>query len=193
MAEHAEHTERPLRADARRNRDKILTAAVRVFAEEGLDAHLERIAKEAGVGSATLYRNFPTREALIEAAYRNELAQLCDAVPGLLAAKPPYEALRAWTRLFLDYVTAKLGMADALRAIAATGQNPYAQSRDMIEAALTTLMDACAADGSIRRDTSPADVGAALAGIALGSARPEQREQAERLLDLILDGLAARS
>jgi Transcriptional regulator len=176
--------ERPLRADARRNRDKILAAAVRVFAEEGLDAHLERVAKEAGVGSATLYRNFPTREALIEAVYRNEVAQLCDAVPDLLATKPPYEALRAWTRLFLDYVTAKLGLADALRAIAASGSNPYGHSRDMIQAAITALMDACAAAGTIRTDISPSDMGAALAGIALTSAKPEQREQAERILDL---------
>jgi AcrR family transcriptional regulator len=181
--------ERPLRADARRNRDKILAAAVRVFAEEGLDAHLERVAKEAGVGSATLYRNFPTREALIEAVYRNEVAQLCDAVPDLLATKPPYEALRAWTRLFLDYVTAKLGLVDALRAIAASGSNPYGHSRDMIQAAITALMDACAAAGTIRTDISPSDMGAALAGIALTSAKPEQREQAERLLDLTLDGL----
>jgi AcrR family transcriptional regulator len=185
----SEDAPRPLRADARRNRDKILKAAVGVFAGQGLDAHLERIAKEAGVGSATLYRNFPTREALIEAVYRNEVAQLCDAVPGLLASNSPYEALRAWTRLFLDYVTAKLGMADALRAIAATGENPYGHSRDMIQAAITALMDACAAAGAIRTDISPADMGAALAGIALTSAKPEQREQAERLLDLTLDGL----
>jgi AcrR family transcriptional regulator len=185
--------QRPLRADARRNRDKVLAAAVRVFAEEGLDAHLERIAKEAGVGSATLYRNFPTREALIEAVYRNEVAQLCDAVPGLLAAKPPYEALRAWTRLFLDYVTTKFGMADALRAITAAGSNPYGRSRDMIQAAITALMDACAAAGTIRTDISPTDMGAALEGIALTSASPDQRQQAERLLDLTLDGLKARS
>ncbi|MCZ9338368.1 TetR/AcrR family transcriptional regulator, partial [Streptomyces sp. TRM76130] len=90
-------------------------AAVRVFADEGLDAHLERIAKQAGVGSGTLYRNYPTREALIEAVYRNEVAQLCDAVPTLLAAKLPDDALRAWTRLYLDYVTTKYGMIDALR------------------------------------------------------------------------------
>ncbi|MFE3647434.1 TetR/AcrR family transcriptional regulator [Streptomyces sp. NPDC059152] len=184
--------QRPLRADARRNREKILTAAVRVFAAEGLDAHLERIAKEAGVGSATLYRNFPTREALVEAVYRNEVAQLCDAAPTLLAAKPPYEALRAWTRLFLDYVTAKYGMIDALRAIAATGSNPYGHSREMIRTALASLMDACAAAGTIRTDISPTDLGAALEGIALTSARPEQRAQAERLLDLTLDGLKTR-
>ncbi|MEV0637430.1 helix-turn-helix domain-containing protein [Streptomyces sp. NPDC050619] len=185
--------QRPLRADARRNRDKILAAAVRVYAEEGLGAHLERIAKEAGVGSATLYRNFPTREALIEAVYRNEVAQLCDAVPGLLAAQPPHEALRAWTRLFLDYVTAKSGMADALRTIAAAGSDPYGHSRDMIQAAVTALMDACAAAGAIRADISATDMGAALEGIALTSAKPEQRERAERLLDLTLDGLKARS
>ncbi len=189
----SQNAPRPLRADARRNRNKIITAAAGVFAEQGLDAHLERIAKEAGVGTATLYRNFPTREALIEAVYRNEVAQLCDAVPDLLAAHPPYEALRAWTRLFLDYVTAKLGMADALRAIAATGENPYRHSREMIEDAITALMDACLAADLIRTDISPADLGAALAGIALSSAAPEQREQAERLLDLTLDGLRVRS
>ena len=184
-----EGAERPLRADARRNREKLLKAAVRVFAEEGLDAHLERIAKEAGVGSATLYRNFPTREALVEAVYRNEVAQLCDAAPALLATQPPFEALRAWTRLFMDYVTAKYGMIDALRAIAATGNNPYGHSREMIRAALSTLMDACVAAGTIRTDISPADISAALEGIALTSASPEQRQQAERLLDLTLDGL----
>ncbi|MEW1653908.1 helix-turn-helix domain-containing protein [Streptomyces sp. NPDC093707] len=188
----ADGAHRPLRADARRNREKILTAAVRVFAAEGLDAHLERIAKEAGVGSATLYRNFPTREALIEAVYRNEVAHLCDAAPALLAEKSPDEALRAWTRLFLDYVTAKYGMIDALRAIAATGGNPYGHSREMIQAALTTLMDACTAAGLIRTDISPTDIGAALEGIALTSAGPEQRPQAERLLDLTLDGLKTR-
>ncbi|MCB5908885.1 TetR/AcrR family transcriptional regulator [Streptomyces pinistramenti] len=180
---------RPLRADAQRNREKILAAAVHVFTEEGLDAHFERIAREAGVGTGTLYRNFPTREALIEAAYRNEVARLCDAVPGLLAAMSPPEALRAWTRRFIDYATAKLGMADALRAVVNLGTNPYAESHEMIQTALSSLMDANSAAGAIRSDISPTDMFAALAGIALTSAKPEQREQAERLLDLILDGL----
>ncbi|MFI0242923.1 TetR/AcrR family transcriptional regulator [Streptomyces sp. NPDC016845] len=180
---------RPLRADAQRNREKILAAAVHVFTEEGLDAHFERIAREAGVGTGTLYRNFPTREALIEAAYRNEVARLCDAVPGLLAAMSPPEALRAWTRRFIDYATAKLGMADALRAVVNLGTNPHAESHEMIQTALSSLMDANSAAGTIRPDISPTDMFAALAGIALTSAKPEQREQAERLLDLILDGL----
>lgn len=135
-------TGRPLRADAQRNRDKILSAAVRVFAEQGLDAHLERIAKEAGVGTGTLYRNFPTREILIEAAYRNELSRLCDAAPDLLATMEPREALRAWMGRFIDYATAKLGMADALRALVESGVNPYAQSHEMMLSALTSLLSA---------------------------------------------------
>ncbi|MGW2890557.1 TetR/AcrR family transcriptional regulator [Streptomyces griseoruber] len=182
-------TGRPLRADARRNREKILSAAVRVFAEEGLEAHLERIAKEAGVGSGTLYRNFPTREALIEAAYRNELSRLCEAASELLAAMPPREALRAWMGRFIDYATAKLGMAEALRAVVDSGVNPYAHSRELIMTALTSLMDAATAAGTIRSDVSPAVMFAALTGVALASGKPEEREQAERLLDLTLDGL----
>lgn len=183
---------RPLRADAQRNREKILTAAVRVFTEEGLDAHLERIARAAGVGTATLYRNFPTREALIEAAHRNEVAQLCGVVPELLRTHPPFQALRTWTRLFMDYATAKLGMAEALRAMAASGSDSLAGSHTMIEQAIVSLMDACTAAGAIRTDITPPDMFAALAGIALTSARPEQRAQAERLLDVILDGLRVR-
>jgi AcrR family transcriptional regulator len=187
-----EEAARPLRADARRNREKILAAAVRVFAEEGLDAHLERIAKEAGVGSATLYRNFPTREALVEAVYRNEVAQLCDAAPALLAEKPPLEALHDWTRLFLDYVTVKYGVIDALRTIAASGHgNPYGHSRELIWDALRVLMDACVAAGVIRADIGPDDLGTALEGIALTSSGREDRARAERLLDLTLDGLRA--
>ncbi|GHF18496.1 TetR family transcriptional regulator [Streptomyces spiralis] len=180
---------RPLRADVRRNREKILSAAVRVFAEEGLTAHLERIAKEAGVGSGTLYRNFPTREALIEAAYRNELTRLCDAAPDLLAAMPPREALRAWMGRFIDYATAKLGMAEALRAVVDSGVNPYAQSQELIMNALTSLLDAATAARTIRSDISATVMFAALTGVAIASGKPEEREQAERLLDLILDGL----
>ncbi|MGW4351923.1 TetR/AcrR family transcriptional regulator [Nocardia sp. NPDC004582] len=180
---------RPLRADAQRNRDKILSAAVRVFAEDGLNAHLDRIAKEAGVGSGTLYRNFPTREELIEAAYRNELAKLCDAAPQLLEAMPPLPALRAWMGRFIDYATAKFGMADVLRALVDAGVDPYARSKEMMLDALASLLDAAARSGTVRSDITATDMFAALTGIALASGKPEQREQADRLLDLTLDGL----
>jgi AcrR family transcriptional regulator len=181
---------RRLRADAQRNRDNILTTAVRVFAEEGLNAHYERIAKEAGVGTATLYRNFPTREILIEAAYRNELSRLCDAAPELLATMPPREALRAWMGRFIDYSTAKLGMADALRALIESGANPYVHSQEMLLGALSSLRQAAVDAGTIRSDISPTDMLASLTGIALACGKRDQREQAERLLELIVDGLS---
>src|SRR5215831_4644017 len=95
---------RPLRADARRNRDRLLSVAVRAFSQDGPDVTLEAIAKEAGVGIGTLYRHFPTREALVDAAYRTELARLCDAAPELLAALTPDKALRTWMEAFLEYL-----------------------------------------------------------------------------------------
>lgn len=188
----AKETGRPLRADAQRNRDKILSTAVRVFAEQGLDAHMEHIAKEAGVGTGTLYRNFPTREILIEAAHRNELIRLCDAGPELLDTLPPHEALRAWLGRFIDYANAKLGMADALRALTAAGVNPYAESHEMMLAVLSSLLDAGVQAGTIRSDITATDMFANLTGIALAAGMPDQRQQAERLLDLTMDGLMTR-
>jgi AcrR family transcriptional regulator len=157
----------------------------------GLDAHFERIAKEAGVGSGTLYRNFPTREALIEAAYRNEVAKLCDAVPELLGALPPRQALRAWMERFLDYATAKSGMADALRAMIAAGGDPYGNSQEQMVEAIWVLLRAGAGAGVIRPDVVAPDVLVMLTGIALAAGRGEQREQAGRLLDLALEGMRA--
>jgi AcrR family transcriptional regulator len=187
-------SERPLRADARRNRDRLLAAAVRAFAApDGAEVTLEAIARAAGVGIGTLYRHFPTREALIEAAYRSELARLCDAVPGLLADQPADRALRTWMDRFVDYMTTKRGMADALRAVIASGGNPYEQSRVRLLDAITALIDAAVAADGVRSDVDPADVLTALSGVSLAAGAPEQREQAGRLLDLIMDGLRYRA
>jgi AcrR family transcriptional regulator len=183
---------RPLRADARRNRDLLLATAVRAFSEHGLDASLEAIAKEAGVGIGTLYRHFPTRETLIEAAYRNELAVVCDAASTLLATLPPEQALRTWMDRFIDYMTTKIGMAEALRAVIASGANPYAESRDRLDSAVGALLDATAATGAIRADVEPDDVLINLSGTALAAGEPSQRDQAGRLLDLLMDGLRYR-
>jgi AcrR family transcriptional regulator len=180
---------RPLRADARRNRDLLLDAAVRAFSQDRPEVTLDAIAKDAGVGIGTLYRHFPTREALIEATYRNELARLCDAVAELLQAMPPDQALRAWMDRFVDYMTTKRGMAGALRAVIASGGNPYAQSRDRLIAAISTLLRAAAAAGTIRPDIEPADVLASLSGVSLAAGEPAQRDQAGRVLDLLMDGL----
>ncbi|GHF71612.1 TetR family transcriptional regulator [Streptomyces mashuensis] len=178
-----------LRADARRNRERILEAAVRAFAEKGADVAIDTIAKAAGVGSATLYRHFPTREALVEAAYRNELARVCDSATTLLAGHTPDRAIRLWMDDFIDYLAAKQGMADALRAAVASGADPFAETLDKLGTALGTLLRAGADAGLLRPDTDPLDVGFALAGVALITSAPDQRDRAGRLLDLLLDGL----
>jgi AcrR family transcriptional regulator len=173
-------TDRPLRADARRNRDRLLEVAVQAFSTDGPDVPLEAIAKTAGVGIGTLYRHFPTRDALVEAAYRSELDRLCEAAPGLLKELPADVALRTWMDRFVDYMTTKRGMADALRAVIASGGNPYAHSRDRMVTAIGQLL------GALHADVKPADVLTALSGITLAVTDPEQ---AGRLLDLLMDGL----
>jgi AcrR family transcriptional regulator len=185
-------TERPLRADARRNRDRLLEVAVRAFAADDPGVSLEAIARAAGVGIGTLYRHYPTREALVEAAYRSELDRLCEAAPELLQDRPADVALRTWMDHFVDYMTTKRGMAEALRAVIASGGNPYAHSRDRLLTAIGQLLEAGATAGTIRSDTDPADVLSALNGVTLAVADPAQRDRAGRLLDLLMDGLRFR-
>jgi AcrR family transcriptional regulator len=183
---------RPLRADARRNRERLLEIAVRAFSQDGSDVTLESIAKEAGVGIGTLYRHFPTREALIEAAYRNELARLCDGVPELLRTLPADVALRTWLDRVVDYLATKRGMADALRAVIASGGDPFAVSRESLRGAFAALLTAGARDGMLRDDVDPFDVLTAVSGMSLVAGRSGQRDQAGRLLDLLVDGLRFR-
>ncbi|HEY3716488.1 MAG TPA: TetR/AcrR family transcriptional regulator [Jatrophihabitantaceae bacterium] len=180
---------RPVRADARRNYERLLKAAVHAFATEGADVTLEAIARTAGVGIGTLYRHFPTREALVEATYRQELAWLCEAVPSLLRSLPPDQATRVWMDHFIDYMTTKHYMAEALRAVIASGGNPFAESRGRLISAITALLDAGATTGNLRSDVEPNDVLVALSGVSLAAGEPTQRDQAGRLLDLLLDGL----
>jgi AcrR family transcriptional regulator len=184
---------RPLRADARQNQDRVLEAAARAFARDGSGASLKVIAKDAGVGIATLYRRFPTRERLIEATYRNETARLCSAARELLQAAPATEALRAWMALFVDYMATKHGMADALHAVLVTEGELRMQTRDLLTDALATLMAAGVADGTIRPDTDPNDVLMGLGGVTLIAGDPGQRDLAHRLLDLLMDGIKHRN
>ncbi|MCZ7418227.1 MULTISPECIES: TetR/AcrR family transcriptional regulator [unclassified Micromonospora] len=187
-----EQPSRPLRADALRNRQRLLEAAVRAFSRSGAEVTLEQIARDAGVGIGTLYRHFPTREALVEAAYRNELERLCDSAAELLDQLPPEAAIRAWMDRFIDYLATKREMADALRLVIAAGTNPFAQSRDRLLAALDRLLAAGAAAGTVRSDVDPGDVLAGLSGVSLAAGGREQRDQARRLLDLLMDGLRYR-
>ena len=182
-------SERTMRADAVRNRQRLLEVALRVLSENG-DAPLDAIAKAAGVGSGTLYRHFPSREALIEAVYQNELTQLCESADQLLATHEARAALRAWLHGFLDYATTKRGLADALRAVIATGANPFEHSRARILAALAALLAAGVTAGVVRPDVEPFDVLTTVSGFALASSDPAQHE---RLLDLLIAGLAPSS
>jgi AcrR family transcriptional regulator len=184
---------RPLRADAQRNRDKLLEVAVRAFSQGGPELPLESLAKEAGVGIGTLYRHFPTREALVEAAYRSELARLCDSAADLLRELPADRALRVWMDRFIDYMATKQGMAEALRAVIASGGNPFSESRGRLTSAISLFLTAGAEAGILRSDVDPYDVLAGLSGISLTSGELTRREQAGRLLDLLLDGLRYRA
>ena len=181
---------RPLRADAQLNHDRLLEAAARAFARDGADASLKAIAQDAGVGIGTLYRRFPTREQLVEATYRSETARLAAAAPELLETAAPTEALRIWMHRFVDYLATKHGMADALPAVLAADGDLRMQTRDLLTQAVASLMDAGASAGTLRADVDPFDVLLALGGVALISGDADQRDQAARLLDLLLAGLA---
>jgi AcrR family transcriptional regulator len=185
-------TDRPLRADAQVNYDRLLDAAARAFARDGSEASLKAIARDAGVGIGTLYRRFPSREKLVEATYRNESARLCAAVPELLESLPATEALRAWMDRFIDYVTTKHGMADALRAVLVTEGDLGMQTRELLTRALVTLLGAGVAAETIRPDVDPNDVLMGLGGVALIAGAPDQHDQARRLLDLLMDALRYR-
>ena len=174
------------RADAQRNRERLLEAALRALSKDA-DVSLDAIAREAGVGSGTLYRHFPTRETLIEAAYRNEVARLCDSVHELLRSMPPDRAMREWMGRYSGYVEAKHGMADALAAVIATGSDPYRETPARLIAAVTTLASAGVAAGTIRDDVRPIDILYSIIGVC--RTPPADPRQRDRLLDLVMDSL----
>ncbi|MGH3098336.1 MAG: TetR/AcrR family transcriptional regulator [Streptosporangiales bacterium] len=182
-----------VRADARRNRQRLLEVAFRAFSSGAEPVTLEAIAKEAGVGIGTLYRHFPTRESLVEAVYRGGLARLRENAEELLASRAPDVALRTWMDGFADYVAAKQGMAETLRAVIASGAIASAETRTVLTGTIGGLLGAGAAAGTIRDDVDADDVLASLTGILLAAGAPDQREQAGRMLDLLVDGLRARS
>lgn len=181
---------RPLRADARRKRDAILAAAVDVFAERGVEIALDEVSRRAGVGIGTLYRHFPTREALITGAYLREIDLLCGGVDDLLAAMPPDQAIVAWMQRFVGYVAGKPGMALALKSIIKTTDSAAVlQSHDRVYAALRQLVQAAENAGAIRLGASPEDLAGALSGISLASGQPGSQDRANRLISLLVDGL----
>src|SRR5579859_6017773 len=139
------------RTDAVRNRERILEVAKEAFGRSGADASLDDIAKQAGVGPGTLYRHFPTRDALIEAVYRSEVEKLAAAANGFAAAMPPIEALRAWLLLFVDYIAAKHIIAPALNSVAGGPSRLYEGSRGLIQGAIEELVKGAKKSGEMRR------------------------------------------
>jgi AcrR family transcriptional regulator len=180
---------RAMRADARRNRDALLAAAAQLYAERGVEASLEEVARRAGVGIGTLYRHFPHRDALNEAVYRREVELLCDGAENLQADHPADVALATWMRNFAGYVATKKGMAQALRSVLGEDNELFTHSRERIESSLGTLVDAAIASGAIRADADANDLLRAMSGICMTSDSPEWRDRAERLIDLLVDGL----
>jgi AcrR family transcriptional regulator len=178
---------RPLRADAQRNRDALLEAASAAFAENGVDTSLEDVAKRAGVGIGTLYRHFPTRDALIEAAYRRGVEQLCDAADELRATHPGDEALELWMQRFVGYVATKRGLAGALKLGDGDHAELFAYVRARIETAVAGLLEAAATTDRVRSDVDPVLIMRALSGICLVGDSAE--EQVRRLIALLMDGL----
>ncbi|MEV7020075.1 helix-turn-helix domain-containing protein [Streptomyces sp. NPDC093991] len=179
---------RRTRSDALQNRERLLEVVVRVFAEEGMDTTPAAIAKQAGVGVGTLYRHFPTREALLVAAHSRQLSLVCETAPGLVARHSAAEATRTWLGHFLDHAMANSNMCAALNAVIASGVDPYAESHALLTDAVTTLLDAGARDGSLRQDVTPGDV-LLLVGAVASSAQHGNREQATRLIDLLMDAI----
>ena len=182
-------TTRPLRADARRNRDRLLAVAAEALLAD-VEVPLETVAERAGVGIGTLYRHFPNRDALVEAVYRHEVEALCDAAPDLLRGDgPAVEALREWMGRFVRYAATKRGLGAALRAAVGSESPLFAETRLRILGALATLLDACRAEGSVRADADADDVMRAMWGVWLVPDGPEWDAQVRRLLDLVVNGL----
>jgi AcrR family transcriptional regulator len=177
-----------VRSDARRNREKLLEVATAAFAAaDGRPVSLESIARDAGVGIGTLYRHFSSREALVEAIFRAELAEVAAAAEQLLKRHPPKTALRRWMDRYASFVAAKRGMAETLHAIFESGAVEPTQTRDSLVGALDMLLRAGADDGSLRSDVQADDVVSSLIGLMLASGSPEQTG---RLLDLLVAGIA---
>jgi AcrR family transcriptional regulator len=177
------------RADATRNREQLLSVAARAFASAGTEPSMRAIAREAGVGIATLYRHFPTRESLVDAVYRDQVARLTAGARDLLGQLPPAAAMRRWMDLFGDWIATKNGMLGTLLTMIESGEIAHAQTRAELLAAITTILDAGRAAGDLRADVTAEDIAAALIGIFTVAPRPEHEAMASRLLNLLMDGL----
>ena len=193
MQDQSVKTPRRPRADAVRNRDRLLESAKAVFSAGGPEASLEAVARHAGVGIGTLYRHFPTRETLFEAVYRREVEHLADLAEQLKAEASPADALRRWLRSLVEFIATKKGMAAAL-ALAThkpTELNAYSFTR--LTTSVAGLLDRAVAAGEIRADVTPADIQRAVVGMCIFNDQPGWQTSVNRLIEVFVDGLCANT
>jgi AcrR family transcriptional regulator len=191
MADDDKAVTRKPRADAERNRERLLETAKALFETKGSSASLEEIAREAGFGIGTLYRHFPTRDELVEAVYRNETEQLAGAARRFAETMPPVDALRAWMRLFVDHLATKQNMSEALNSLVAGTSALYAASTDLVTGAMKLLVERASASGEVRLHMDPLDLLRALAGVMTVGSGPGARANARRLVDVLIAGIRA--
>ena len=185
---HSESVPRRPRADAQRNRERILEVAKEAFTSSGADTSLDDIAKQAGVGAGTLYRHFPTRDALLEAVYRTEVEKLAAAEKEFARTMPPVEALRAWMLLFVDYIAAKQLIAPALNTVVGGPSKLYEATTGLVVGAITALVERAIESGEIRLDLEPMDLLRALVGVSYVASTPDWPQSAKRLVEILILG-----
>ena len=176
------------RTDAQRNRQRILEVAKETFSRSGANSSLDDIAKHAEVGPGTLYRHFPTREALLEAVYRTEVEKLAAAERKFLLAMPPIEALRAWMLLFVDYIATKKIIAPALNTLVGGPSKVFEASGAQIKGAIHALVERAIKSGDLRPDLDPFDLLRALIGVSNVMSGPDWPQSARRLVDILVTG-----
>ncbi|WP_043341313.1 TetR/AcrR family transcriptional regulator [Belnapia moabensis] len=189
MTEERSQTPRKPRADATRNRDRLLAAARTVFNQGSPAASLEAVAREAGLGIGTLYRHFPTREALYEAVYRREVDQLVELAARLSAELPPTEALRHWLAANVEFIATKKGMAAALATVSHKSSESIASALDRLRAALGGLLRRATEAGDLRGDLDAEELLLALVGVCYAQEGPDWRSKVLRVLDVLITGL----
>jgi AcrR family transcriptional regulator len=185
---HTPPPRRKLRADGQRNRERILEIAKEAFTQSGAKISLDDVARQARIGAGTLYRHFPTREALLEAVYRTEVEKLAEAEREFAQRMPPIEALRAWMLLFVDYIETKQIIAPALNTLVGGPSKLFEASGSQIKGAIQGLVERAIASGDIRPDLDPLDLLRALIGVSNVASAPDWAQSARRLVQILITG-----
>lgn len=181
-----------LRADARRNREKLIEIGALAFSEQGAAASLEDIAKRAGVGIGTLYRHFPTREYLVESVYRRELELLATAARAFMAEEEPEMAVEKWMYRFVDYMATKRGMANSLKLLFTSNSALFSEASTLLHTAFEELLAHAREAHAVKGDIESADVLNALFGVYSIPEGPDWRLRAQRIVRLVMDGLRTK-